>query len=140
DGADGGRLMRLLSEIQMTLHQHPAEHRRNRGEPDIHGLWLWGAGNDHEINDVKVPSIATRNSALQSIVEGQDAKFTMSEAERLNELLRPDMPLPKNIVLSGDGHAVLLTKSIFPQFGKTSWNSKSEKTEVELLSILRGLE
>jgi hypothetical protein len=36
---------RLLTEIQMTLHAHPAnEAREGRGEPAVNSLWLWGGG------------------------------------------------------------------------------------------------
>jgi len=35
----------LLNEIQMALHQHPANAAREaRGELAVNGLWLWGAG------------------------------------------------------------------------------------------------
>ncbi len=35
----------LLNEIQMRLHEHPAnEAREARGEPPINSVWLWGAG------------------------------------------------------------------------------------------------
>lgn len=36
---------RLLTEIQMTLHAHPAnEARETRGEPAVNSVWLWGGG------------------------------------------------------------------------------------------------
>jgi hypothetical protein len=35
----------LLNEIQMLLHEHPAnEAREARGEPAVNSVWLWGAG------------------------------------------------------------------------------------------------
>jgi hypothetical protein len=36
-GADGARLRRLMTELQMWLHDSPAD-------DGINGLWLWGAG------------------------------------------------------------------------------------------------
>ncbi len=108
EGADGGRLMRLLSEIQMHLHRHPAAHRREMGEHDIHGLWFWGedvpaAGSDH----AAIP-VATRNPLLQAVAEGRAARLVLSEAERLGELIGGQQELPDMIVLSGHGHAVQL--------------------------------
>jgi len=45
EGPDGGRLMRLLSEIQMSLHAvtHRTGQPTRDGQPDISGLWLWGS-------------------------------------------------------------------------------------------------
>jgi hypothetical protein len=44
-GADARRWNRLLTEIQMTWHAHPAnEAREARGEPTINSLWLHGGG------------------------------------------------------------------------------------------------
>jgi hypothetical protein len=38
-------LVRLMSEAQMLLHQHPVNHERElRGEPLANSLWLWGGG------------------------------------------------------------------------------------------------
>jgi len=42
------------------------------------------------------------------------------------------------VLLTGEGHAVLLSKSMMPKFGKASWNPKSPKSEPELLSLLKG--
>jgi len=138
-GSDAGRFTRLLAEIQMLLHQHPAEHRQQRGEPDVNGVWLWGGTQwqpqpAHE----KQIAVATRNPFLQSIVDGRDAKLMISEAERLNELVKQDAPLPKKIVLAGEGHAVLLTKSWLLKLRNTRWVSKSPGTQSELLDTMQG--
>lgn len=43
---DAARVWRaLLNEAQIALHQHPAnERRRERGQPPINALWVWGGG------------------------------------------------------------------------------------------------
>lgn len=42
---DDGSWQRLLSEIQMLLHAHPANAaREERNAPPINSLWLWGGG------------------------------------------------------------------------------------------------
>lgn len=44
-GEEGRRWRWLLNEIQVLLHQHPINvARRERGQPPINSLWLWGAG------------------------------------------------------------------------------------------------
>ncbi|MDX8407366.1 MAG: threonine synthase [Mariprofundaceae bacterium] len=135
EGDDGGRLMRLLSEIQMHLHRHPAAHRRARGEYDIHGLWLWAPG---EVMEQKAPGnipVATRNPCLQSIVNAQHARIMISEAERLPGLLKYDALLPRHVLLTGDGHALLLSKALLPGFGAAKLKPKAVKSEAELFSL-----
>lgn len=139
DGEDGGRLNRLLSEIQMLLFQHPSVARHDRGDPDVNGLWLSAPLDWPVETDMHPISVATRNPVLQSLVHGRDARFMISEAERLSELIKADSPLPKRIILSGEGNAVLLTRSLLPKFGKTSWTPKSVKAEDELITLLQDV-
>ena len=43
--ANARRWHALLNEIQMVLHEHPANRaREERGVPQINSVWLWGAG------------------------------------------------------------------------------------------------
>lgn len=44
-GADGPKLRRLMTELQMLLHRHPVNiARERRGEAALNALWFWGAG------------------------------------------------------------------------------------------------
>ena len=44
-GPDAPRLKRLLTEIQMLLHEHPVNQARERlGQLPVNSLWLWGEG------------------------------------------------------------------------------------------------
>jgi hypothetical protein len=44
-GADSGRLRQLISETEMWLFEHEANHARMAlGQPAINGLWFWGGG------------------------------------------------------------------------------------------------
>lgn len=44
-GTDAARWRKLLTEIQMTWHQHPVNERREAtGAPAINGVWLHGGG------------------------------------------------------------------------------------------------
>jgi len=138
-GADDGRLMRLQSEIQMHLHRHTADHRRAKGEPDIHGLWLWAAGEPSQTDPIDPLRVATRNPCLQAMVNGQDATVMISEAERMSELFREAALLPKHVLLTGEGHALLLRKSFFPTFGAAKLKPKSMKSDAELFSLLRTM-
>lgn len=111
EGAEGGRLMRLLAEIQMFLYRNPLAERRQRGEPDVRGLWLWGGCELPLVDNADIPSIATRSPFLASLSDGREAKLTVTEAEQLDQLIRPSLPLPPDILLLGHGHALWLTPS-----------------------------
>lgn len=44
-GPDAGPIRRLMTELQMVLHEHPVnEQRAARGLPAINAIWLWGGG------------------------------------------------------------------------------------------------
>ncbi|MCF7822101.1 MAG: threonine synthase [Mariprofundaceae bacterium] len=140
DGADGGRLMRLMAEIQMVLSLQPAQHRRASGEPDIHGLWIWGGREmRHETAEPEPLAVATRNPLLMSLVDGKDASLVITDAEQLLQLTQAQQPLPKQVVLAGDGEAVVLNASLIPRIGRTAWQPESPGPEIELIHLLRGM-
>lgn len=127
-GPDGGRLMRLMAEIQMSLHDKPQPTRS--AQPQVHGLWLWGASALPAILPANLPPVATRNPFLQSLQHEHGAGVMISETERLSEALSSEV-LPKAVVLAGGGHAVCLHKSLLPRFSK-GWQAKSPATQAEL--------
>jgi hypothetical protein len=44
-GRDGARIRSRLNELQMLLHEHPVNQRRERaGQLPVNGAWLWGFG------------------------------------------------------------------------------------------------
>jgi hypothetical protein len=140
DGADGGRLMRLMAEIQMVLNLKPAQHRRASGEPDIHGLWMSGGRDLSDgSSEVKSLPVATRNPLLMSLVDGKDATVIITDAEQLAELAQSNLSLPKQVVLAGDGKVVVLKPSLIPRFGKASWQPKSVGEEDRFMNMLRGM-
>ncbi|MET0987476.1 MAG: hypothetical protein ABW034_18945 [Steroidobacteraceae bacterium] len=47
-GNDGPRLRRFMTELQMQLHEHPLNQRRERlGLLPANGVWLWGSSSLH---------------------------------------------------------------------------------------------
>ena len=44
-GPDAARLIAWVNELQMALHEHPVNARReSRGVPPVNSVWLWGFG------------------------------------------------------------------------------------------------
>ncbi len=140
DGADGGRLMRLMAEIQMVLNLKPAEHRKASGEPDVHGLWIWGgcevSGDSPEIGNLPV---ATRNPLLMSLVDAKDASVIITGVEELSQLVQEGASLPKQMLLAGEREVVMLKSSLIPRMGRARWKSESVGSEDGLINMLRGL-
>jgi hypothetical protein len=122
----------------MFLHQHPAEHRQQKGEPDVNGIWFWDAAEWPQAVTEKKVAVATCNPFLRSIVDGTAPKLIITEAERATELIKQAALLPRKIVLAGEGYAVVLTKSLFSKFTKTDWLPKMAKPENELIAMLSG--
>ncbi|ATX82220.1 hypothetical protein Ga0123462_1357 [Mariprofundus ferrinatatus] len=137
EGADGGRLNRLIAEIQMVLHQQQPE-QRQAGEVEISGLWFSNPVAWPQNPEEKNYGVATRNPHLAAMVDGRNAAVIISEAERVEGLLKGSSPLPKHVVLAGEGYALLLTKSLLPRIGAVLCSPKSSKPESELLAYARA--
>jgi hypothetical protein len=55
-GRDGARIRSLMNEIQMLLHEHPVNQRRERARRlPVNGWWLWGFGD--RTSDASSPGI-----------------------------------------------------------------------------------
>ena len=105
---DAGRWLRMITEIQMTLHQHQVF---TQSGMQIHGLWFWGQAAMCNAVDIEaLPHVATRNIYLNTVLKGldkqQDASLIVSEAEHLPYLLPKQ--LPDDWLLLGAGQAVTL--------------------------------
>jgi len=135
EGPDGGRMMRLLAEIQMFLHNKPQPTRE--GKPTLSGLWLWGASLLPVEASPRSFTVATRNPFLHAVADGRDACTIISECERLEPLL-PASGLPDEMLLCGGGHALLLSKGLLPRMHR-DWQPVSSGFEAEMLEKLRGL-
>ncbi|MDX8384391.1 MAG: hypothetical protein R8M45_09935 [Ghiorsea sp.] len=115
DGDDAMLWMRISTEIQMMLHQHPIHTAQGLA---IHGLWCWAgeACNKQVINKSAFTAVATRNASLQSVLHVMDkeqgASLVLTQAEQLDVLLQENMDMPKECVLLGDNMAVKLKKSL----------------------------
>jgi len=116
EGEDGGKLMRLLAEIQMLLHQHQAPHRA--GKAAVHGIWLWGAWQDDGAsNSPLLPTIACRDTLLQQMCDGRDAQWMIGRSEEIIQMLPDNETMPAMVVLTGEGRAVSLTGHRWLSFG-----------------------
>ncbi len=71
-GRAAGALRRLGAEIEMWLHEHPLNARRERaGRPPISTLWLWGGGPPVAPNEGK----AVVRDEGKAIARGEEAAF-----------------------------------------------------------------
>ncbi|MDQ6972944.1 MAG: threonine synthase [Mariprofundaceae bacterium] len=135
DGPDGGRMMRLVAEIQMFLHNKSQPTRE--GKPTVSGLWLWGASPHPVKGSPRFFAVATRNPFLHAVADGRDARTIISECERFETLL-PASGLPDVMLLCGAGHALLLSKALLPRMHRGWWPA-SPGPESQLLGKLRGI-
>ena len=69
-GADSARWHRILTEIQMLLHAHPAnDARESSGHLPVNSVWLWGGGTLPEPASATVPFAAawSDNPAVRAL-------------------------------------------------------------------------
>jgi hypothetical protein len=89
-GADAGGLRRLMTEMQMLLHEHPVNQQRARhGLPAINAVWLWG----HAPLQGEATAPAMRVMGEASYLRGLSAQLQMQHwpmPQSARELLAVD--------------------------------------------------
>lgn len=72
-GADAGPIRRLMTEMQMLLHEHPVnERRQQRGAPAINAVWVCGEGILHDVSSVSLPAGYGEDPFLRGIYRLHD--------------------------------------------------------------------
>lgn len=67
-GEDSLRWRRVLTEIQMLLHGHAANERREaRGELPINSVWLWGGGRTPAVPGNHFTHVGAQNALAQAL-------------------------------------------------------------------------
>jgi hypothetical protein len=67
-GPDAAYLRRLMTELQMVLHEHPVNLRRSqRGVPEVNALWLHGGG---MLDGVPQPSVLPQGFGTDLYLRG----------------------------------------------------------------------
>lgn len=74
-GRDAAQLRRLMTELQMLLHEHPVNLlRARRGLPDINAVWLWGEGSLTQSERKTLPAAFGDELYLRGIYRLNDQK------------------------------------------------------------------
>jgi hypothetical protein len=95
-GADGAALRRVMTEVQMLLHEHPVNQQRaRRGVPALNAVWLWGAA----------PLQLVTQQTMQRVVSNEP--YVQGLAEHLHLDCWP-LPAEGRALLSVDAEQVLL--------------------------------
>ncbi len=72
-GADAGPIRRLMTEMQMLLHEHPVNGRRQtRGAPAINAVWVHGEGILSDVSSVSLPAGYGEDPFLRGIYRLHD--------------------------------------------------------------------
>ena len=62
--------LRLISEIEMALHEQPVNMERQvRGQPPVNSLWIWGGGYAPERRELQVPPMYADDPLLRGYWE-----------------------------------------------------------------------
>jgi hypothetical protein len=76
-GRDAPALRRLMTELQMLLHEHPVNvERARRGVPEINAVWFHGAGELRELQRYALPQAFGDDLYLRGIYRLNDVEVT----------------------------------------------------------------
>ena len=90
-GVDAGPIRRLMTEMQMLLHEHPVNVRRQaRGAPLINAVWVHGEGILGDLTSVSLPEAYGEDPFLRGIfrLHDQPVGATPADAKSLLAQLR----------------------------------------------------
>jgi hypothetical protein len=75
-GEDSLRWRRVLTEIQMLMHEHPVNQRREAlGELPINSVWLWGGGRRPDVPGQHFTHVGGENALAQSLAARAGAEL-----------------------------------------------------------------
>jgi hypothetical protein len=112
-GADAGPIRRLMTELQMLLHEHPVNARRQaRGAPAINAVWIHGEGMLSDVSSVSLPAGYGEDPFLRGIyrLHGQTVGAKPADAKSLLAQLRG----PSVAVIDAPDLSVLETQWLAP--------------------------
>lgn len=85
-GRDAGGLRRLMTEMQMLLHEHPVNtQRQNRGLPALNAIWVHGEGMLSDVTAKSLPAASGDDVYLRGLyrLHDQPLKTQPADAESL---------------------------------------------------------
>jgi hypothetical protein len=104
-GTDGPDLRRLMTEVQMVLHEHPVNQQRaQRGVPALNALWFWGAAQLDLVAEQATQRVLSNHAYVRGLCEHlhleywplpADAQSVLSVEAHQQLLVLPDMMLPQ---------------------------------------------
>ena len=99
-GPDAPALRRLMTELQMLLHEHPVnEARARRGLPAINAVWLWGSGVLTEMSVSASLPVAFGNSSFLSGLYESCGSTIAELPKSADQLLQRIAGAPRAIVV-----------------------------------------
>ena len=100
EGAGARRLMRLVNEAQMLLHDHPVNHAREaRGLASVNGLWPWGGG-----------SLPRLGEGPDLIADRRQISLAMAAFAGIEAI-----PCPATLALAGAGRRAARMLAVLPE-------------------------
>ena len=87
-GKDSARWHRILTEIQMLLHAHPANDAREaQGLPPVNSIWLWGGGTAPPAGHAPYAKVYSSNAAIRALANHCGCPIEDAPARLLAEML-----------------------------------------------------
>ncbi len=90
-GADSARWHRILTEMQMLLHAHPAnEAREARGLRPVNSVWLWGGGTlPPAVTPARFGRVGSNDATVQALAQHAGCPVTAAPLRIAADILMP---------------------------------------------------
>jgi hypothetical protein len=88
-GRDAGSLRRLMTEMQMLLHEHPVNaQRQRRGLPALNAIWMYGEGILSDVSARALPAACGDDVYLRGLYRLHDQPLPAQPADAASLLSR----------------------------------------------------
>lgn len=88
-GKDARELRRLMTELQMLLHEHPVNvHRSRRGVPEVNAIWFHGEGEIGGVRRQSLPQAFGEDAYLRGVYRLHDFSVEPAAADARSLLSR----------------------------------------------------
>ncbi|MFC4312165.1 hypothetical protein ACFPN2_23995 [Steroidobacter flavus] len=103
-GRDAGGLRRLMTELQMLLHEHPVNtQRQRRGLPALNAIWMHGEGMLSDLSTPSLPAACGDDVYLRGIYRLHDRLVTSQPADAAGLLTQVAGPTVAAIDVANPG-------------------------------------
>jgi hypothetical protein len=103
-GADALAWHGIFNEVQMLLHEHPVNERREaRGEPALNSVWFWGGGVRPDVRGTPFDAVWSNNEVATALAAASGIRTETAPSDGTAWLARASLPQTRS-----ESHLIVL--------------------------------